>query len=193
VTDSEIIDLYLRRSEDAISETQKQYGSYCRSIAMNILHNSEDADECVNDTFLKLWNSIPPERPQVFSTFVGRIVRNLSLDRAKLLNAKKRGGGETPLLLSELEGCIPAAAVQNKSKSSVEDAVDNNELEAAINDFLSEQKQDTATYFICRYWHGDSVAEIARRAGVSEGKIAMNLHRTRKKLKVCLEKRGISI
>jgi RNA polymerase sigma-70 factor (ECF subfamily) len=184
MSDTAIIDLYLARDESAISETEKQYGAYCLGIAVRILHNREDAAEVVNDAYLAAWNAIPPEKPRKFSTFLGRIARNLSLDRAKSANAQKRGGGETVRLLSELEGCVP-------DSRSVEDAVDNNILEAAINSFLSEiDKEDTA-YFVYRYWHGESVGEIARQFAVSEGKVAMNLCRTRKKLKIYLEKRGV--
>jgi len=109
MNDTEILDLYWARSESAISETAQQYGSYCASIAINILRNKEDAEECVNDAYLKAWNAIPPQRPTVLSSFLGRITRNLSFDKYKARKAQKRGGDETALLLSELEDCIPAA------------------------------------------------------------------------------------
>jgi RNA polymerase sigma-70 factor (ECF subfamily) len=186
LTDLEIIELYLNRSESAISETQKQYGSYCLAIAMNILHNKEDADECVNDTYMRVWNTIPPERPKTFSTFIGRIARNLSLDRYKAQNVQKRGGGETPLLLSELESCIPSA-------QSVEEAVDGNILEEAINSFLLSIKKEDRVFFVNRYWYGETIAEIAKQFNAKEGKVIMNLLRTRSKLKIYLEKRGITV
>ena len=110
--DKQILDLYWERSEAAISETSKKYGKYCRYIAFNILHNDEDSEECVNDTYLRAWNSIPPNRPSVLKTFLGKITRNLSLDRYELLNAKKRNGGQMPLILDEIQECIPRWIVQ---------------------------------------------------------------------------------
>ena len=106
--DKQILDLYWERSEAAISETSKKYGKYCRYIAFNILHNDEDSEECVNDTYLRAWNSIPPNRPSVLKTFLGKITRNLSLDRYELLNAKKRNGGQMPLIFDEIQECIPS-------------------------------------------------------------------------------------
>jgi RNA polymerase sigma-70 factor (ECF subfamily) len=184
--DKQIIDLYLQRSEDAINETEKQYGSYCRAIAMNILHNHEDAAEAVNDTYLNVWNAIPPQCPAKFSTFIGRITRNISLNKYKSQKTQKRGGNETTLLLSELENCVSSA-------QSVEDEVDGKILEEAIDSFLSSIKQEDMVYFVSRYWYTDSVAQIAQQFNVSEGKINMNLCRTRKKLKIYLEKRGITL
>lgn len=106
--DKQIVDLYWERSETAISETSKKYGKYCRYIAFNILRNDEDSEECVNDTYLRAWNSIPPNRPSVLKTFLGKITRNLSLDRYELLNAKKRNDGQMPLIFDEIQECIPS-------------------------------------------------------------------------------------
>ena len=106
--DKQILDLYWERSEAAISETSKKYGKYCRYIASNILHNDEDSEECVNDTYLRAWNSIPPNRPSVLKTFLGKITRDLSLDRYELLNAKKRNGGQMSLIFDEIQECIPS-------------------------------------------------------------------------------------
>jgi len=186
MTDIEIIDLYLQRSESAIDETAKQYNSYCSAIAMSILRNQEDVDEVVNDTYLSVWNSIPPEQPKTFSTFIGRITRNLSLDRHRKKNAQKRGGNETILMLSELESCIPTAR-------SVEDEVDVNILAQAVDSFLSELRQEDRAYFMCRYWYTHSVSQVANQFNVGNSKVKMSLHRTRKKLKIYLEKRGITI
>lgn len=186
MTDTEIVDLYLKRSESAITETAKQYGSYCSAIAMNILQNKEDVDECVNDTYLRLWNSIPPQLPKTFSTFIGRITRNLSLDRYEIRNAQKRKGNETNLLLSELENCIPSAR-------NVEQDVEDNELIQMIEHFLSTIRQEDMAFFVHRYWYSESVPEISRKSDVGESKVRMSLHRTRKKLKKHLEKRGITI
>jgi RNA polymerase sigma-70 factor (ECF subfamily) len=186
MNDMEIINLYIERSENAISETASQYGGYCAAIAMNILHNREDADECVNDTYLNLWNTIPPEHPKVFSTFIGAITRNLSLDRYRKSKSKKRGGSYKALLLSELEDCIP-------SSDNVEEAVDAKELTASIDTFLDTLKKDDMAYFVCRYWYNYSIGEIAEKLNASQGKVKMSLHRTRGKLKNYLEERGISV
>jgi RNA polymerase sigma-70 factor (ECF subfamily) len=186
LTDLEIIELYQNRSESAISETQKQYGSYCLAIAMNILHSKEDSEEVVNDTLLNAWNAIPPKRPIPFSTYLGRITRNLLLDKYKAKKSQKRGGDEITLMLSELEGCIPTS-------QSVEEAVDGNILEEAINSFLLSIKKEDRIFFMNRYWYGESIAEIAEQFNVKEGKVIMNLLRTRNKLKNELEKRGVTV
>jgi RNA polymerase sigma-70 factor (ECF subfamily) len=186
MTDTEIIELYSARRESAISETEKRYGSYCRAIADSILHNAQDAEECVNDTFLSVWESIPPQRPAVLSAFIGKIVRNLSLDRYRKNRSQKRGGGESALLLSELEACIPSA-------HRVEDEVEVKILGEIIDAFLSTLPQDDMAYFMCRYWYARTIPEIAKRFGAGESKIKMSLHRTRNKLKIYLEKRGITI
>jgi RNA polymerase sigma-70 factor (ECF subfamily) len=184
MTDVQILDLYETRSESAIAETANRYGSYCTAIAMNILHNTQDAEEAVNDAYLAAWNAIPPEQPRIFAAFLGRITRNISLDRYKAQKAQKRGGNETDLLLSELEACIPSAR-------SVENEVDENELSKTIDSFLASIGEDDAAYFFCRYWHCESVPQIARKFGAGESKVKMSLHRTRKKLKTYLNERGI--
>jgi RNA polymerase sigma-70 factor (ECF subfamily) len=184
--DTQIVELYLSRSENAIAETEKQYGSYCSAIAMNILKNRQDSEECVNDAFLKVWQSIPPARPTKFSAFLGKIVRNLSLDKYEAKNAAKRGGNEVPILLSELEGCIP-------SENKVENQVEDNELIRMIEEFLSTLRKEDKIFFIRRYWYSNTVPEIVKKFNVSEGKITMSLHRTRKKLKNYLEKRGVLV
>jgi RNA polymerase sigma-70 factor (ECF subfamily) len=183
MNDAQILDLYERRDESAIGETQERYGAYCRAIAMNILDNREDSEEVVSDTYLRVWNAIPPERPAVFSTYIGRIVRNLSLNRLKANRAAKRGGqsGAAELLFSELEACIPAAR-------TVESEVDSRALGEAIDSFLATLKKDDRAYFLCRYWYSRPVSLIARQFGVSEGKVSMSLSRARKKLKVYLER-----
>jgi len=186
MTDTGILELYESRSESAITETAKLYGAYCTSIAFNILRNKEDADECVNDTYLNAWNSIPPKRPAVLSSFVGRITRNLALNRYKLHRADKRGGNETTLLLSELEWCV-------KSADSVEDAVDVSFLGKAIDSFLSGIKKEDRIFFVRRYWYADSISEIAKRFSAGESRVKTNLHRTRNKLKLHLENEGILI
>jgi len=183
--DNQIIDLYLQRCENAINETAKRYGSYCQAIAMGILHNKEDAEEVVNDTFLSLWNLIPPKHPDPFSTYIGRITRNIALDKYESRNAKKRGGDKTTLIFSELDLCLPSAF-------NVEDELDINNLSKEINNFLSTVKREDKLFFVGRYWYNYSICEIASKLNVGESKVKVTLHRTRKKLKTYLEKRGIS-
>ena len=127
--DSAIIDLYWAREERALSETDTKYGGYCRSIAHNILRNREDTEECVSDTWLHAWNAMPPQRPSILSSFLGRITRNLSFDRCRRQNAEKRGGGALPLALDELSECVPAPG-------RVEHALEERELAEAIDRFL---------------------------------------------------------
>lgn len=186
MNDTEILNLYWARSESAISETARQYGSYCTAIAMNILRNNEDAEECVNDTYLKAWNAIPPQRPSILSSFLGRIARNISFDKYKARKAQKRSGDETALLLSELEDCIP-------DTHTVEDEFEANILEEAIENFLSTIQPNDRILFVRRYWYADSIAEISKRFDMSESKVKTSLFRTRNKLKQYLEKEGMTI
>ena len=184
--DAQIVELYWNRDEAAIAATAESYGNYCYSIAYHILQCHEDAQECVSDTYWKAWLSIPPQRPNRLATYLGKITRNLSLDRLKLLNAQKRGSGQTELALCELESCIPATA-------DTEQIVDGIVLTNAINQFLSQQPRAERNIFIGRYWHLYSIAELAQAYGMREGKIASLLFRMRKKLKHFLEKEGISV
>lgn len=184
--DKTIIDLYWKRSETAISETANKYGRYCRRIAYNILHNNEDCEECVNDAYLKAWNAMPPKRPNRLSVFLGKIVRNLSFDRYNGYTAKKRGGGEIPLVLEELEACIPAS-------SDTEQALDELALGEMLNCFLAGVKPEARILFVRRYWYLDPVKEIASSSGISESKVKTTLMRTRNQLKQFLEKEGVRI
>jgi len=153
---------------------------------MNILNNKEDAEECVNDTYLRAWNAIPPQRPTVFSSFLGRITRNLSLDRYKARKAQKRSVDETALLLSELEDCIP-------SNNDVESEAEMGILEEIIDRFLSAIGKDDRVFFVRRYWFADSIAGITERFKVSESRVKTSLFRTRNKLREYLEKEGVTI
>lgn len=182
--DHEIIGLYWERKENAISATAKKYGKYCYSISYNILHNNEDAEECVNDTYLSAWKSMPPQRPEPLSAYLGKITRNLSLNRFKYYTAKKRGHGQTELVLSELEDCIPA-------KTSVEQIVEEKTLVNSINNFLYALPEYKRNIFICRYWYLFSIRDIAEKYKMSETKISTLLFRMRNKLKLHLEKEGI--
>jgi RNA polymerase sigma-70 factor (ECF subfamily) len=186
MNDSEILNLYFIRSESAITETANHYGSYCFAIAMNILKSKEDSAECVNDTYLKAWNAIPPQNPTIFSSFLGRITRNIALNKYRVNRGQKRGSGEIALLLSELEDCIPSA-------KTVESEAEKNFLEETIKIFLSSIKTEDRVFFLQRYWYANSIAEIAKLHCVSKGQVRTNLHRTRNKLKQHLEKEGIMV
>lgn len=182
--DHQIIDLYWNRSEAAIEETSKKYARYCHSISFNILHNDEDAQECVNDTYLRAWNAMPPHRPNRLSTFLGKITRNLSLNRYKQYTAGKRGLGQTELVLSELNDCIPAV-------SDVEQATDEKLLIDELNRFLAAQPQRKRMVFVQRYWYLMSVRAIAEQHGMSETQTKSMLFRMRNELKQLLEKERI--
>lgn len=184
--DKQIIDLYWERSEKAITATAEKYGQYCRSIANNILHNKEDVEECVNDTYLCAWDSIPPNRPNRLAAYLGKITRNLSLNRVKYYNAERRGLGQTELVLSELEGCISA-------ENSVEQQLDEMFLVKAIESFLYAQPIEKRNIFIRRYWYMTPIKEIAKAYHMSESKAASLLFRMRNELKRYLEKEGISL
>jgi RNA polymerase sigma-70 factor (ECF subfamily) len=184
--DNAIINLYNCRDESAIAETASKYGSYCTKIAMNVLRNRQDADECVNDTWLKAWNAIPPQVPAVLSCFLGRITRNLALNVYNAGVAKKRGGEDIPLIFEELEDCV-------RSRHSTEEEFDARETKKHIDEFLKTLKDEPQTLFIRRYWHAESIAEICKRFDMSESKVKSMLARTRQKLKVYLEERGVNI
>ena len=184
--DAEILELYWNREEAAIAATAESYGNYCFSIAYRILQCSEDAQECVNDTYWKAWQSIPPQRPNRLATYLGKITRNLALDRLKGLSAQKRGNGQAELALRELEGCIPA----NTDMDRIADEI---VLTGAINQFLRAQPPTERNIFVGRYWYLYSIAELAQAYGMSESKVASLLFRMRKKLKHHLQKEGISV
>ncbi|MDO4292283.1 MAG: sigma-70 family RNA polymerase sigma factor [Eubacteriales bacterium] len=182
--DEKIIGLYWARQEAAITETDRKYGNYCRSISLHILKSPEDAEECVNDTWMRAWDTIPPKRPDYLAAFLGRIVRNLSISRYRMNHAQKRGSGETELLLTELEECIPTAA-------SVEDEVEGKETAAAINRFLEGLDLESRNIFVRRYFYADPVKEVAERYRVSESKVKSQLFRMRGRLREHLEREGI--
>lgn len=181
--DDRIIELYWKRSENDISETATKYGSYLNSISYNILVNREDAQECVNDTYHDAWNSMPPHRPSILSTFLGKITRRISIDRWRRLNAEKRGGGELTLALDELEDCVSGSG-------SVEDEIKRRELAKLFNDFLNTLPVTERRVFLCRYWYMDSIQSIAQQFGFSQSKVASMLNRTRGKLRAQLVKEG---
>lgn len=182
--DNAIMDLYWARSEKAISETAARYGNYCYAIAYNILSNREDSEESVNDTYLAAWNNMPPKRPSLLGAFLGKLTRYISLDRWKQRSRLKRGGGEVPLCLDELEDCV-------SGRESTEDAVIRKETIASVNRFLDSLSETERRMFLCRYWYLDSVDAIADRFGFSQSKTASILHRIRGKLNKQLEKEGL--
>lgn len=182
--DQKIIDLYFDRAETAISETDAKYGNYCYSIAYNILTNNEDAEESVSDTYMAAWNAMPPRRPSVLATFLGKITRHLSIDRWRSRSRYKRGGGEIILALEELEDCASTGG-------SVEQEYERKQLARLINRFLDSLPETERRVFLCRYWYLDAIRDIADHCGFSESKVASMLHRTRKKLRAELEKEGL--
>jgi len=185
MTDIQIVDLYWNRDENAIAQSDLKYGSYCRKIAYNILCNIEDTNECVNDTWFRTWENIPPQRPDSLSAFFGRIIRNLSISRYRTNHAKKRYDGITTLL-SELEDCIP-------SKSSTEKTVELKLLTEIIEKWLTNLSKDDRALFLRRYWYGDAVKNLAKECGTSENQMAKRMYRLRNDLKAVLEQEGIDV
>lgn len=183
--DSRIVELYWNRSENAISETSHKYGRLCRRIAMNIVGNYADAEECENDTYIAIWNAIPPTRPNVFSAFLSRIARNIALNRYEYNKAKKRNN-EFDLILSELEECIA-------TKNTVEDCFEEGAVASMLDDFLANLKQETRVIFVRRYWYSDPVKDIAKRLQISESKVKTVLFRTRQALRDYLTERGVRV
>lgn len=184
--DKKIVNLYWERSEIAISETAKKYGRYCNYIARNILYNNDDSEECVNDTYMRAWNSMPEQRPSMLKTFLGKITRNLALNRYKNLTAEKRNFGQVPLVLEELQDCIPCI-------DNTEHIVDDLALAEIFNRFLGSLSLEQRKIFMRRYWYLCPIKEIAAGLGVSESKVKMSLLRSRNELKNLLEKEGISL
>ena len=184
--DKEIVSLFLKRNEAAVSETQKKYAAYCFSIANNILHSPSIAEESVNDTWLAAWNSIPPNEPQDLAAYLGKTARYIALKQYRTINTQKRGCGETSVVLDELEGCIPA-------RDDVERTMILSELTEILNDFLGKISVSDRRVFIRRYWYFESIKDIAAFYGFSESKVKMMLKRTRDKLKDKLDKEGYTI
>lgn len=182
--DEKILELYIERNEDAIAETQRCYGAYLWSLARSVTDSEQDAEECVNDTYLRAWNSIPPAHPMPLRPYLARITRNLALDRVARESAQKRGGGELTLMLSELSEVLT---------DSVAEQSEEGEISAAIDAFLRTLPKTERVVFVRRYFYGCSIAEIAKGCGVGGSKIKSMLHRTRKKLRVRLLKEGIII
>ena len=183
--DLQIIDLYFKRDETAISETDQKYGAFCRSIALNMLSIYEDAEECVNDTYLQAWNTIPPQRPVRFGAWLGRVVRNISINLWNKNHRQKRYAG-IEQLLDELEDCIPSPA-------TVEHQIEEQELTEVVNTWLVSLPQNDRILFMRRYWNGETVNALAQESGASPANMAKRMYRLRQNLKSKLEKEGYSL
>ena len=180
--DAQIVKLYWERNPEAIARSREKYGIYCFSLADRIVNSREDAEECVNDTWLRAWDSIPPQRPGRLSAFLGRIARNLALDRYDYNHAAKRSG-PFDQLLSELSECIPCQR----------DDFAQLELTQILNSFLHSLPESRRNLFLRRYWYCESVEELGRRYRMSQSAVKSSLFRTRNKLKAYLEKEGVGI
>lgn len=183
--DNKIIDLFWDRNETAIEETSAVYGRYCRKIAFNILASEEDVEECLNDTWLGAWNSIPPARPDCLSAFLGKITRNLAISRYRAGHAIKRTGDRLSESIDEL------GEITGLSSDNVEEAVDKKALETAINKYLDTCTQKQRRLFVRRYFYMDSVAEIADLYGLGQSDVKVTLLRMRRSLKKMLEEEGL--
>ncbi|MDR3121566.1 MAG: RNA polymerase sigma factor [Clostridiales bacterium] len=181
--DEEIIERFRGRSESAISAVSQKYSQYLRAIAFHIIGNSQDAEEIVNDTYNNLWNAIPPERPNDLRAFAGKITRNLSINRLERERTVKRGGGQTELILHELEECL--------SDHSFDTAAESEAISCALNSFLAMQSEKHRVVFVSRYWQAAGLQEIADGLDMSVGKVKSILFRMRKKLRKHLESEGI--
>lgn len=182
IDDHNVIELYFARDERAIRETSDKYGKLCQNIARNILGNAQDAEECVNDAYMGVWNAIPPARPDDLCAFVCRVVRNVSLKRLRALTRQKCGR-EMTVSLSELEEILPDEAVDGRE----------GEVSAAISAFLRLQSEQVRDVFVRKYYFFDSVADIAKRYGFSQSKVKSMLFYTRNKLKEYLKEEGIEV
>ncbi len=183
--DEKIIELYWNRDSEALRQINQKYGAFCYNIAHNILEKEEDAKECVNDTWFKIWMTIPPERPKFLQVFLGKITRRLSLERYQRSRAARRGGNAADAIYKELEECT----LGGSSDRQVDAAV----IADAVSRFLAELPHDDRIIFVRRYWFADSARQIASRYDMSESWIRFVLRQSREKLKVFLEKEGITI
>lgn len=181
--DAQIIDLYWRRDEAAISETARKYGALCLTVAKNILTLQEDAEECVNDAWHRAWNAIPPQRPERLGAWLGRVVRNLALSRWEHDRARKRYGGLTAML-SELEECVPAP-------KTAESELEDRELSRLISGWLRTLEREDRVLFVRRYWYGTALQDLAAERGMSPGRLAQKMLRLRRSLRNALEKEGV--
>ena len=182
--DSKIIELFFARNEDAIKHTDDTYGRRLFHLADNIVHNDQDAEESVSDTYMKAWDTIPPQRPERFFAYIARICRNFALKRIDWQKAKKRNA-EVVTLTQEMENCIPDTYRNMEA--------DERELGRILDAFLRTLTPENQMVFLRRYWYVDTIAEIAVRYGISESAVQMRLNRTRSKLAMYLAKEGIKV
>ncbi len=185
MNDMEIIQLFFERSEQAIKELSEKYGAACSKIAFNILNNTQDAEECVNDAYLGVWNTIPPQNPNPLQSYVYRIVRNLAIKKHRFGTAAKRKS-TYDITLDELENCF-------SSSVSADDEFNAKEISRIISEFLETLDKENRIIFIRRYWYSDSITDIAKQFGRNEHNISVRLSRTREKLKKYLIKEGVTI
>ena len=183
--DEKIIALYWERDEQAIAETNQKYGGYCHTIAMNILSSREDSEECVSDTWQRAWNTMPPQQPLSLRSYLGRIVRNLSISRYRAARAQKRFAG-LEQLLSELDDCVPAPA-------SVVHTVEVQELSERISDWLEQLPREDRVLFVRRYWYGEPLKDLAQEHGFRPNRLAQRMLALRRSLKATLEQEGIAL
>ena len=184
--DTLIIDLYFERNEQAIAETEQKYGKYCFTVANNILSNGQDSEECVNDTYVKAWNSMPPQRPSALKLFLARITRNIAFDKVKKETRQKRGGSNLTLALDEISEVV-------SDSKSVEDEIEAKELMFSVNSFLRTLTTRDCNVFVCRYFYLDSIDKIAEKYGLSDKNVSKILSRTRIKLREYLINKGYFI
>lgn len=184
--DNAIIDLYFARDQEAVEATSREYGAYCTAIAVKILDDRGAAEECVNDTWLKCWQSIPPQRPKSLKSFAGRIARNLALSALRAESAQKRGGGQVQLALDELSEVVSGG-------DTPEGALDRKAFRAALDGFLAGLPERNRNLFLRRYWYLDSVEALAKRYSMSRTQVTTTLHRLRQKLRVHLEQEGFEL
>lgn len=184
--DERITGLFFERDEDALNESRIKYGAYCRKIAYNILESSEDAEEILSDTLFKAWNAIPPARPDRLGAYLGRIARNLALNRWESRRARCKGWDETARITDELEVCLPSSV-------TVESESDERTLRSLINSFLETLPKETRIVFVRRYWYMQQVKEISRACGITESKTKMLLLRTRNSLKDFLDREDFKV
>lgn len=185
MTDERIIELFFARSERGIEELDTKYGATCHRIAQNILGNKEDAEECVNDAYLGVWNSIPPKKPSLLSAFLFKILRNLSITRYHANTAQKRNSFYD-IALDELGETI-------STEESIEKECSQKELTTTIEGFLDTLTRENRVIFVCRYWFSESYTEIAKRTGLTEKNISVRLTRIREKMKEYLSERGVLV
>lgn len=186
MTDNDIIELFWQRSELAVAESSSKYGAYCRYISMNILQNSQDSEECLNDVWLHSWTAIPPYRPVKLRAFFGKLTRELALNRYRDRFADKRVANELALTIDELDDCLA-------SSKCVEDQAEYHELGKIISEFLRTQPEMAQKIFLLRYWYFEPINKISKRLGTSESSVKSSLFRTRRQLKSYLERQGVTI